>query len=65
MGLEEMVGKYMRLRADLACAYGAAQWDSAHVDRISDELALVERSILKTQPWDEQTSDTFAGMLKA
>ena len=63
MGLEELIGKYMRLRADLSYAYGVAPWNSAHVDRISDEMASVERSILKTRPWDEQTSDTMAGLL--
>ena len=63
MGRKELVGKYMRLRADLSHAYGASQWNSAHVDRISDEMASVERSILQTRPWDEQTSDTLAGLL--
>jgi|GEM_PF-1651990 len=63
MGLEELIGKYMRLRVDLSYAYGAAPWNSAHLDRISDEMASVERSILQTRPWDEQTSDTLAGLL--
>ena len=63
MRLEELVGKYMRLRADLSQAYGALHWNSAHVDRIGDEMASVERSILKTRPWDEQTNDTLAGLM--
>lgn len=63
MGLEELVGHYMRLRADLSHAYEAAHWNSAHLDRISNEMASVERSILNSRPWDEQTSDTLTGLL--
>ena len=63
MGLEELVGKYMRLRAELSEAYGASHWNRERVDRITDEMASVERAILKTPPWDEQTSDTLAGRL--
>ncbi len=40
---EEALGKYKRLREELAAGYAEPSWDAAHIDRITQELAAVER----------------------
>jgi hypothetical protein len=40
---EEMVGKYKRLKAELAAAYSKSSWDTSHIHRITSELAAIER----------------------
>ena len=45
MTLEQLLGKYLRLRAELSSAYEAPAWDASHIDRLSDEIAATEK------PW--------------
>lgn len=40
---EEALGKYKRLREELSAAYAESSWDVAFIDRITHELAVVER----------------------
>ena len=45
MGIDELTGKYERLKRELDAAYCASQWDAGHIDRITSDLAHLERSL--------------------
>ena len=60
MTLEQLLGKYSRLRAGLSGAYEARVWDTNYINRLSDEIAATEKALMRAQPLDEQTSDSFA-----
>ena len=55
MTLEQLTGKYARLRQELADAYSASAWRAGRIDRIAEELADTERALACYQPVDEQT----------
>ncbi len=59
MNIDELLGKYARLRTELADAYVAPAWRAGRIDRLVEELSEVERRIAECQPLDEQTSDAF------
>jgi hypothetical protein len=54
MDLEQLMGRYFRLKQELSIAYKAQPWHSARVDRLADDLAATEREIAALQPADEQ-----------
>ncbi len=43
MSNDELLGKHKRLRKELSSAYANPSWDTAHINRITSELAAVER----------------------
>jgi hypothetical protein len=45
MSVDQLFGKYRRLKKDLSAAYSQPQWNAALVDRLVDEIGLVEREI--------------------
>lgn len=45
MSLDELQGKYQRLRSELDAAYAKAVWDSNHINRITEEMIPVEFAI--------------------
>jgi hypothetical protein len=47
---EELLGKHERLREELSACYAKPSWDTAHIDRITSELAVLERSLASTSP---------------
>lgn len=42
--------EYARLRAQLAEAYSAPQWQSGQIDRLANALAAVERQLVSQAP---------------
>ena len=54
MTLEQLTGKYARLRQELVDAYSASDWRSGRIDRIAEELADTERALAAYPPVDEQ-----------
>ena len=40
---DELLGKHKRLREELSAAYAKPSWDTAHIHRITSELAAAER----------------------
>ena len=54
MTLEQLTGKYARLRQELADASSASAWRAGRIDRIAEELADTERALAAYQPVDEQ-----------
>ena len=59
MDLEQLMGRYFRLKQELAIAYRAQPWQSGRIDRLADDLAATEREIAALQPVDEQCNDSL------
>lgn len=59
MSIDELLGKYARLRTELADAYLAPARRAGRIERLAEELAETQRLIASCQPLDEQTSDPF------
>ncbi len=59
MDLEQLMGRYFRLKQELAAAYRAQPWHSNMIDRIADDLACTEREIASRQPVDEQCNQSL------
>ena len=45
MELEPLMGRYFRLRQELAIAYRARPWLGNRIDRLAEDLAATEREI--------------------
>jgi len=50
MSVDQLFGKYRRLKKDLSAAYSQPQWNSALVDRLVDEIGQVERELAQRGP---------------
>jgi hypothetical protein len=61
MDLEQLIGRYSRLKHELAVAYRQQPWQSGRIDRLADELSATEREIAALQPADEQWGDPLLG----
>jgi hypothetical protein len=49
MDLEQLMGRYFRLKQELSIAYRAQPWHSGRIDRLADDLAATEREIATRQ----------------
>ena len=45
MQLEPLMGRYFRLKQELAIAYRTRPWHSGTIDRLANDLAATERAI--------------------
>ena len=61
MHLEQLMGRYFRLKQELAHAYRERPWHGARIDRLADDLSATEREIAALQPADEQCGDPMLG----
>lgn len=61
MHLEQLMGRYFRLKQELSVAYRQQPWHSARIDRLADDLSATEREIAALQPSDEQCGDPMLG----
>ena len=50
MSVDQLFGKYRRLKKDLSAAYSQPQWNAALVDRLVDEIGQVERELAMRAP---------------
>lgn len=64
MDLEQLMGRYFRLKQELSIAYRAQPWNSARVDRLADDLAATEREIAAHHPADEQYNEPMLGFAR-
>ena len=64
MELEQLMGRYFRLKQELSLAYKAQPWHSARIDRLADDLAATEREIAAQQPVDEQCNDAWLPLVR-
>ena len=64
MRVEQLIGKFARLRWDLAAAYECPAWNKhrgAQIVRIAQEIAETEQLLMKSLRTDEQAQDSFLG----
>ena len=59
MDLDQLMGRYFRLKQELSIAYRAQPWHSGKIDRLADDLAATEREIAAMQPVDEQCNESL------
>lgn len=45
MNIEQLAGRCLRLRQELAVAYSSVPWNTGLIDRLTDELAATERGM--------------------
>ena len=64
MDLEQLMGRYFRLKQELSIAYKAKPWHGARIDRLADDLAATERDIAALQPLDEQCNDPLPSLAR-
>lgn len=50
MEFDQLTGRYIRLKQELAAAYSALPWRDGHIDRLADDLASIERQLSATKP---------------
>ena len=62
MSIEELLGKYMRLRQELAEAYSATRWRARYIERLAEDIAEAGRAVRRSQPLDEQTDEVLPGI---
>ena len=62
MKLQELMGKHMRLRGELARAYEAGGSNTNHLNRLGDEIALTERALARLQCEDEEADVVLPAM---
>ena len=60
MTKEQLTGKYARLRSELAAAYAEPQWSLGRIDRITNELADIQRELTEHCPTAEAARDARA-----
>ena len=59
MDLEQLMGRYFRLKRELEDASNAENPRPAQVERLIDDLAVTRHQIAAMQPRDEQYDDPF------
>ena len=59
MDLEQLMGRYFRLKQELSIAYRARPWHSGRIDRLADELTATEREITALQLVDKQYDESL------
>jgi hypothetical protein len=45
MSVQQLMGRYFSLRQELEIAYRAKPWRTAMIDRLTNELSTLERSL--------------------
>ena len=64
MELEQLMGRYFRLKQELSIAYRVQPWHSARIDRLADDLATTEREIAAHQPTDAQYGESMLSVAR-
>ena len=47
MTIEQLTGRYFRLKQELEIAYRRTPWQAAHIDRLAGDLAATERELAR------------------
>ena len=66
MNFEQLTGRYLRLKEELSIAYAVQPWQSARIDRLTNDLASTERDIAAMYSADRSPTSTrliASGML--
>lgn len=51
MDLDQLMGRYFRLKQELSIAYRVQPWHSGRIDRLADDLAATEKEIAALQAY--------------
>jgi hypothetical protein len=60
MSIEQLMGRYFRLKQELSIAYRQQPWQSHRIDRLADDLASTEREIAAMQAASDRQSGAGA-----
>jgi hypothetical protein len=58
MNLEQLTGRYHRLKHELSIAYAAQPWQIGRIDRLTDDIASTEREIAVLHFADDRGAST-------
>ena len=61
MELEQLMGRYFRLKQELSLAYREQPWHGGRIDRLADELSATEREIASRQARDGERAERMFG----
>ena len=61
MTLDQLMGRYFRVKQELAVAHRQQPWHGSRINRLADDLTATEREIAAMQPADEQCGDPMFG----
>lgn len=64
MELEPLMGRYFRLKQELAIAYRARPWLGSRIDRLANDLAATEREIGALQAASRDRTPAWAGSVR-
>jgi len=59
VNLEQLMGRYFRLKQELAAADRIQAGQGGRLDRLADDLAATARAIAALQPLDEQCDESM------
>lgn len=45
MNIDQLTGRYTRLKDELETAYATSPWHDAHINRLADDLMSIERQL--------------------
>ena len=57
MDLEQLTGRYARLKQELAAAYKSEPWHRGRIDRLANELSVTEHQIAAIQAREMRQQD--------
>lgn len=60
MSLEQLMGRYFRLKQELEIAYSAQSWNGALIDRLANDLAAAEAAIAAWQQGQRREAEALA-----
>ncbi len=61
MDLDQLNGRYLRLKDELASAYAQQPWPTGRIDRLAEEIAQTERAIAAIEASTPQESADESG----
>lgn len=58
MGFAQLMGRYRRLKQELAIAYDTRPWHSGRIDRLTDEMVEAERALSAMAQGEERSGES-------
>jgi len=61
MSIEQLMGRYLRLKQDLEITYNAQPWHSGRINRLTDDIARTERELADCSNTNQAMQPTLLG----
>jgi hypothetical protein len=58
MSLEQLIGRYLRLKEELVIAYSSLPWNAGRIDPLTHDMALTEREISALRALHQRAEET-------